>query len=64
MKFQVQVLDAEHGGTFEAPDGCDSYPHTVEVCKQLGGMALVVVWRVTPPPIPTEPPRKTKGKSK
>lgn len=60
LRFRMQVLDAVSDTEFEAPPDCDGYPLWVEAAEQLGGMALIVVWRVTPPPIPTQPPSKRK----
>ncbi len=62
MRFRTQVFDAESEPEFEAPSDCDGYPLWVEPVTHMGGMALVVVWRVTPPPIPTAPPAKRKSK--
>lgn len=46
MKFQIQILEAERGGTFVPPDGCDGYPHHVHTHYVAGrGFVLVVVWR-------------------
>jgi hypothetical protein len=44
--------------SFEPPEGCDSYP--IEVLPW--GASLLLVWRVTPPPIPTAPPKAKKAK--
>lgn len=47
---------------FRSPTGCDGYPHTCEPVVANGQPYLVLVWRVTPPPIPETPPRTKKGK--
>ncbi len=64
IRHVVHIIDAATGTMFEAPTGCDGYPHTCEPLFIPGrGVVLVTVWRETPPPIPTPPPKAKKGKA-
>jgi hypothetical protein len=58
MKFHVRSYDVTEDLLIEAPEGCDGYPMHTEVVSVRGELAMVCVWRVTPPPIPASPPRK------
>jgi hypothetical protein len=63
VRFQVQTLYLDRTATaeLESPPECDGYPVFLHTYAEPDGTAwLVLVWRVTPPPIPTQPPAKRK----